>query len=163
MSGGGGFRTRFACLTVNEGEKFRFINLPAEADAALTAPEGIHPPRRHGTAHEIQCHGSPWYTSSSTSQRLVRRLLECSTTAGGCCGRPWTSAARKGIIVCSVVPDMVRSETGRRADRPVAATMRPSSGTSRRCGRRASGSASLSTATTDPGSSRRRGACLARS
>ena len=85
ISGGFGFRTHFACLTINESDKLRFINFPPDVNSDLTRvveaswPEGIHEPRRYGAAHEIKCHGYPWRTSHSgkdSSRRLLRRVFE---------------------------------------------------------------------------------------
>jgi len=85
LGGGGEFRTHFACLTLNESDKLRFINFPVDVNLALTHvvetawPEGIHTPRPYGAAHEIKCHGYPWRTSYSgknTSRRLMRRIFE---------------------------------------------------------------------------------------
>lgn len=78
------FETHFACVTLNEGDKLRFINFPPEhvttcKNVINTAwPSGVQDVRPYGGSTEIKMHGYPWQTSSGKhdARRLMRRLLE---------------------------------------------------------------------------------------
>lgn len=90
-SGAGGpsqaapFRTRFACVTLNQSDRIRFINFPSDDVTALkgvistTWPKGIQDFRKYGQSDEFKLRGYPWGYDSrgdDRSRRLVRRMLE---------------------------------------------------------------------------------------
>ncbi|KAK4034345.1 hypothetical protein C8A01DRAFT_18826 [Parachaetomium inaequale] len=79
------FRTPLACITLNHGDRIRFINLPEPDVAALrgvvqsTWPKGIQKIAPYGQAQELKLGGWPWRRTLAgfdDSRRLLIRLLE---------------------------------------------------------------------------------------
>ena len=83
--GPGSFRTQFGCITMNEGDKLRFVNIPEPHFEAVRQvvqynwPYGIQRVRPYGQSLEIKLGGYPWkasYKGSDKARKLVRVVLE---------------------------------------------------------------------------------------
>ena len=76
------FRTPLACITLNYGDRIRFINLPEPVVAVLRAvvqstwPKGIQKIAPYGESVEFKLNGWPWHrTSTATGYDHSRRIL----------------------------------------------------------------------------------------
>jgi hypothetical protein len=90
------FSTRFACVTLNQMDRIRFISFGADDVTAMRGiiqtawPRGINSTRPYGGADELKLNGYPWRSDSrggDDSRRLIRALL------GGLFDRGWVLQA----------------------------------------------------------------------
>ncbi|CAH0024475.1 unnamed protein product [Clonostachys rhizophaga] len=85
---------KFACVTLNQHDRIRLINFPADTvtsfqDFLKTAwPKGIQEVRDYGQSREFKLNGYPWYRGVDGSlgpddtSRLVKKLLEALYNMG---------------------------------------------------------------------------------
>ncbi|CAH0043707.1 unnamed protein product [Clonostachys solani] len=86
--------TRFACITLNQHDRIRLINFPADTVKSFKGflksawPKGIQEVRDYGQAREFKLNGNPWYRGADGSlgpddtSRLVKKMLEALYNMG---------------------------------------------------------------------------------
>lgn len=84
-AGAPSFRTTFACMSLNMGDRLRLIQFPQSgidivrgAIASAWRP-GIQSEREYHGAYEFKMHGNPWYGQGS--EAVPSRRLMCSVLA----------------------------------------------------------------------------------
>jgi hypothetical protein len=88
------FSAKFACVTLNQHDRIRLINFPADTVKSFQGflktawPRGIQEVRDYGQSREFKLNGYPWYRGVDGSlgpddtSRLVKKLLEALYNMG---------------------------------------------------------------------------------